>query len=191
MPTTVAQERATNPFVRATDVAGVRAAAGRRKTASVHERERCKSFRGRATDVLEEVKMRVISTFLVSGPHSRPARVTPPPPGPRLQAQREYQQLLDGKVAQHADQLPAALLSERHASDRRQHDRYSATAALESMSRICRAAAAAWPDGHNALVTRQYRRMPTCAAATSLRWSIRSNGIYGWQLRVRRFHAVS
>ena len=37
LPTTVAEERATNPFVRATDVAGVRPSAGE-KTASVHER---------------------------------------------------------------------------------------------------------------------------------------------------------
>ena len=52
LPTTVAQERETNPFVRATRLGRVRAAAGRTKTASVHEAEALdRSVAGREKEV--------------------------------------------------------------------------------------------------------------------------------------------
>jgi Family of unknown function (DUF6491) len=106
----------------------------------------------------EEVKMRVISTFL-AGAALASCTVTAPPPG--LQAQREYQQLLYGKVAQQ----PISCLPHYLSNDMRVIDdntiafrNGNARVYIAHMQGGCNGLA----GGHNALVTRQYGNADLC-----------------------------
>ena len=124
---------------------GIRAAAGRTKTASVHERSAEVAF-GRATRCFEEVEMRVISLFW-SRAAARVLHDGATAAGtPTAQARRQQllQQLLAGKVAQ----PPMSCLPHYRSNDMRviddQHDRLPRRQRLARLcQRICRAAATA------------------------------------------------
>ena len=163
VPTTVAEELATNPFVRAADVADVRPLAdGQRQlpfmSTGAHTMRSSRNEYGS-----KEVAMRCISASACRrGALRRARRGTAACARTRTAESSTNSAAAAGKVAGPADVLPAAFPRQRHAVDRRRHDRCSATAPAAPTSIIRQGPATDLASGHYALVTTPDRQSGLC-----------------------------
>ena len=183
----VAEERATNPFVRAADAEDLRGC-GATKTGFVHERERSRG-RGSTQGDLEEVEMRVISLLLDRCGCSPPARPLHQPTAGTADKQAADRDICSPERSRSSRSPacrtigPSDMTSDRRADDRlprrRQPDLRRPHERRLRQSRQPAARAGHSPVRDRPTVRRRYRAA----------WSTRSTDD-GRQLLVRRLHAL-